>query len=376
VISRKGELMMFKRFLASVVLLAAVTTLPVATIAAADAPGAVYVLTNAPAGNAVLVYNRGGDGSLTPAGSYATGGAGSGAGLGSQGAVIVSDDQRLLFAVNAGSHSVSSFRIRPSGLELVDTVPSGGTVPISVAFRGGLLYVLNAGAPNSVSGFSVSPKGVLTPLAGSARPLSGASTGPAQVAFSDDGDALIVTEKATNLIDTYTIDADGYLTGPFVHVSTGPTPFGFAVTKRNTVFVSEAGPGGGASSYQIESDAALESVSANAVTGQVAACWAVVTKNGRYGYVSNAGTGNISGFAIDQNGSIALLDASGVTAVTGANPTDMAVSHDSQFLYARVAGLNSIAVLIGRFVDNAPSPLGHAGGPRRSRRVLTAHVKS
>jgi 6-phosphogluconolactonase len=335
---------MMKRFVAIVCLLAAATVLPVATIAAADAPGAVYVLTNAPAGNAVLVYNRGGDGSLTPAGSYATGGAGSGAGLGSQGAVIVSDDQRLLFAVNAGSNSVSSFRIRPSGLELVDTTSSGGTLPISVAFRGGLLYVLNAGAPNNVSGFSVSSKGVLTPLAGSTRPLSGAATGPAQVAFSDGGETLIVTEKSTNLVDTYTIDENGYLTGPFVQVSSGPTPFGFAVTKRDTVFVSEAGPGGGASSYHLESDGTLDPASPNVMTGQTAACWAVVTKNGRYGYVSNAGTGNISGFAIAEDGSISLLNASGVSAVTGANPTDMAVSHDSQFLYARVAGLSRIAV--------------------------------
>ena len=335
---------MFRRTFALVFLLAAAIALPAATITAASAPGAIYVLTNSPAGNSVLVYNRGGDGSLSPAGSYATGGAGSGAGLGSQGAVVVSDDQRLLFAVNAGSHSVSSFRIRPKGLELVATAASGGTMPISVAFRGGLLYVLNAGAPNNVSGFMVSPKGALTPLAGSTRPLSGAATGPAQVAFSDDGDAVIVTEKATNIIDTYTVDGDGYLTGPFVHVSSGPTPFGFAVTKRDTVFVSEAGPGGGASSYNLKSNGALDSASPNVMTGQAAACWAVVTKNGRYGYVSNAGTGNISGFAIDQDGSISLRDASGVTAVTGANPTDMAVSHDSQFLYARVAGLSRIAI--------------------------------
>ena len=56
------------------------------------------------------------------------------------------------------------------------------------------------------------------------------------------------------------------------------------------------------------------------MTGRRAACWAVVTKNGRYGYVTNAGRGNISGFAIAQDGSAALLDADGVTAVTGGNP--------------------------------------------------------
>jgi hypothetical protein len=134
-------------------------------VAASDAPGAVYTLTNSPAGNAVLVYGRGGDGSLTPAGSFATGGAGSGAGLGSQNAVIVSDDHRWLFAVNAGSNSISSFRIRPGQrLELVDTVASGGSMPTSVAFRRGLLYVLNAGVPNNTTGFTVAGDGTLTPL--------------------------------------------------------------------------------------------------------------------------------------------------------------------------------------------------------------------
>jgi 6-phosphogluconolactonase len=241
-------------------------------------------------------------------------------------------------------------------------------LPTSLAFRSGLLYVLNAGAPNNVTGFTVNTKGDMTMLDGSTRPLSGASTGPAQVSFSDDGGSLIVTERTTSLIDTYTIDDEGYLNGPFVHASSGPTPFGFAVDKRNTVIVSEAGVGGGASSYRIGDDAALESVSSNVMTGQRAACWAVVTGNGRYAYVSNAGTGNISGFAIDQDGTASLLDADGITAVTGANPTDMALSRDSQFLYARVAGLSRIAVFRigsdGSLTELAPltgTPAGLAG---------------
>jgi 6-phosphogluconolactonase (cycloisomerase 2 family) len=313
--------------------------------ASADAPGAVYALTNSPAGNAVVAYDRGADGSLSPARSYQTGGAGTGTGLGSQGSVIVSDDHRLLFAVNAGSNSISSFRIRPDGLELADTAASRGSTPTSVAFHQGLLYVLNAGVPNNVSGFTVDREGEITPLAGSARPLSADSTAPAQVDFSDDGSAVIVTERATNRIDTFAVGAGGLLSGPAVHASAGPTPFGFAVGKRNTLFVSEAGAGGGASSYRIGADAALTPVSAMVMTGQRAACWAVVTKNGRYGYVTNAGTGNISGFAIGPDGSASLLDADGVTAVTGGNPTDAAVSHDGRYLYARVAARSEIAVL-------------------------------
>jgi len=312
--------------------------------ASGGAAGAVYALTNSSDGNAVLVYQRGGDGLLTPAGSFATGGTGTVASLGSQGAVIVSDDHQLLFAVNAGSNSISSFRIRPDGLELVNTAPSGGTMPTSVAFFRGLLYVLNAGSPNNVSGFAVDRDGSVAPIAGSARPLSADSAGPAQVGFSDDGKVVIVTEKAMNRIDTYTVGTGGLITGPLVHSSAGPTPFGFAVDKRNTLLVSEAGPGGGASSYRIGADGSLEPISSMVMTGQRAACWAAVTKNGRYGYVTNAGTGNISGFAIGQDGSASLLNADGVTATTGGNPTDVAVSHDSIYFYARVAALGEIAI--------------------------------
>src|SRR2546425_4131906 len=232
--------------------------------ASGGAAGAVYALTNSPAGNAVVAYQRGADGSLTPAGSFPTGGMGM-AGLSSQGAVIVSDDHQLLFAVNAGSNSISSFRIRPGGLDLADTAASDGTMPISVAFFRGLLYVLNAGVPNNISGFTVDRDGGLMPLAGSARALSAASTNPAQVGFNDDGTVVIVTERATNRIDTYTVGTGGLLTGPLVHPSAGPTPFGFAVDKRNTLLVSEAGAGGGASSYRIGAGGSLTGTSPNAL---------------------------------------------------------------------------------------------------------------
>jgi 6-phosphogluconolactonase len=308
------------------------------------APKAVYALTNAPDGNAVVVYSRNGDGSLAPAGSFLTGGTGTGTGLGSQDAVIVSEGGRFLLGVNAGSNSVSSFRIHGRGLELVDTAPSGGSMPTSVTYHDGLLYALNAGVPNNVSGLRVSSRGELTPIAGSTRPLSADDTSPAQVGFSDDGDAVIVSERATNRLVTYTVGGNGFLSAPIVHASAGPTPFGFAVTKRDTLFVSEAGAGGGASSYNIGTDGSLDPVSSNVMTGQRAACWAVTTKNGRFGYVTNAGTGNISGFAIGRNGESTLLNPDGVTAVTGGNPTDAALSNNSRFLYVRVSALSQIAI--------------------------------
>jgi 6-phosphogluconolactonase (cycloisomerase 2 family) len=170
-----------------------------ATAQAGDSsPGAVYTLTNSAAGNAVLAFARAADGALTSQGSFATGGLGSGAGLGSQGAVVLSNDGRQLFAVNAGDSTVSLFDVQPDGLQLDATVASGGSHPISATVHGSLLYVLNA---NGISGFTVG-KHSLTPLAGSARSLGAGSAGPAQIQFSTDGSLLVVTEKASNTIDT------------------------------------------------------------------------------------------------------------------------------------------------------------------------------
>jgi 6-phosphogluconolactonase (cycloisomerase 2 family) len=305
--------------------------------------GLVMAITNASGGNAVLVYRRAADGSLTAGGVYASGGAGTGAGLGSQGAVVVTDDQRFVLAVNAGSNSISSFRVHHDGLELLDTAASGGVLPTSIAVRDGLVFVLNAGVPNNISAFHLRGQGRLERIEAFTRSLSAASTNPAQVAFSDDGGSVLVTERATNMISVFTLDR-GSIEGPFLTPSAGPTPFGFAVGPRNTVFVSEAGAGGGASTYRLRRNGELDAISSNVMTGQRAACWAALTPDGRFGYVTNAGTGNISGFAIGRDGSAELLDADGVTAATGGNPTDMAMSEDGRYLYARVGAANTIAV--------------------------------
>src|SRR3954449_10233277 len=87
--------------------LAVFATAPAAAGAGSDTAGAVYTLTNSPAGNAVAAFDRAPDGSLTPAGTYATGGLGTGAGLGSANSIVVSRDGRYVLAVNAASDTVS-----------------------------------------------------------------------------------------------------------------------------------------------------------------------------------------------------------------------------------------------------------------------------
>src|SRR5438132_2818732 len=157
--------------------------------AAADGsgPGAVYALTNQTSGNAVAVFARAADGTLTAAGTVATGGTGTGSGLGSQGALALSDNGRWLFAVNAGSNDVSIFRVSPAGLALTDRIPSGGVQPISLSVRGKLLYVLNGGGGGNIAGFALDANGGATPIAGSSRALRWEAGRPAEGRFSRDG---------------------------------------------------------------------------------------------------------------------------------------------------------------------------------------------
>jgi len=306
------------------------------------ASGAVYTMTNATAGNAVLAFPRSADGALGAPASYATGGAGTGAGLGNQGGLALGTGNRWLFVVNAGSNDVSVFRVGPSGLTLTDREPSGGTLPISVTADHDVVYVLNAGGAGNIQGFHVSPAGALTAIAGSNRPLSSASAGPAQIGFTPDGDALIVTEKATNTLSLYRVGADGAASGPETHASSGATPFGFGFDQTRTLVVSEAfggAPGASAvSSYRVAGgDVSL--VSGSVHTGQTAACWIAVTANGRYAFTTNAGSANIAGYAVGAGGVLTKLD--GVTA-TGAGPSEMALTNGSRFLYALAGRANEI----------------------------------
>lgn len=331
------------------------------------ATGAVYTMTNDMTHNAAAVFSRDPDGTLTPLGHFFTGGRGTGGGLGSQGAVALSPGRWWLYVVNAGSNDISTFRVRDDGLHLVGRVPSGGERPISVTVHGRLLYVLNAGGAGNITGFHVAPGGQLHPLPASTRPLSGGATQPAQVSFSPDGSALVVTEKATNRIDTYLLDRWGRAGAPMVHASAGQTPFGFAFDLQGRLFVSEAFGGmpdaSALSSYRVSDAGHLQTISPSVRTTETAACWVVVTGDGRYAYATNTGSSSVSGYRISSSGMITLLDADGVTGQTaaGSRPIDAALSRGSRFLYVLSAGTNDIsAFAIGR--DGALSPLGHVGG--------------
>lgn len=311
-------------------------------------PGTVYTMTNDPDDNEIIVFRRTQNGELNRAGSFATDGRGSGDGLnGTSNPLIVSDDDRYLFAVNGGSDEVVSFQIRGASLRLVSRVQSGGFRPISVTSHGTIVYVLNAGRdglPGLITGFRVERNGHLVPLPDARLPLNPGAGNPSQIDFNPDGTVLVITDKPTNEITTYRVGADGVAGPPQPQPSNGMTPFGFDFA-RDLLLVSEAAGGAedasSLSSYRLDATGALTLISGSVPTTESAACWVEATENGRYAYVTNTGSGTISGYRIGSDGSLTLLDDDGVTAETGGGPLDMEMV-GSEFLYVHVGGTNEI----------------------------------
>jgi 6-phosphogluconolactonase len=310
----------------------AVQGIAASTAAAEGGRAAVYTLMNLTSGNAVAICNRAGDGTLTPAGTVATGGIGTGAGLGSQGAVVLSEDGHWLYAVNAGSNDISMFRV-DRGLTLTSRFASGGTMPISLTVHDRVLYVLNAGGAGNITGFALDDHGRATPIAGSTHSLSGAASTvvPEEVAFNNNGHWLVVTEKGANLVDVYPVDPHGVAGSRTSYPAVGQGPYGFSFGNDDELFVSEAATGS-ASSYDLD-HGSFSTVSGEVMDHHAAPCWLVVSRDGRFAYTANAHDGTISGFVVGEHGTLTLLDPSGTTATPGAGNLDLAFDHDAKFLY-------------------------------------------
>jgi 6-phosphogluconolactonase (cycloisomerase 2 family) len=315
--------------------------------------GKVFISSNAAVGNEVLVYARNTAAAPSFVGRWSTKGTGTGAGLGSQGAVTLSRDGQYLFVVNAASNTLSTFSLAGGTLTLASVVDSAGTTPISVTERNGLVYVLNAGGNGNVAGFSNSA-GVLTLLPDSLRGLSAAGgTGPAQVSFNTFGDVLVVSEKNTNRLTSWSVQADGRLSRQGITPTPGTTPFGFAFTANDTLVVSEAATSS-ESSYRLVDNSRIDAprvVTAALANGQAAACWVAVTPGGHYAYTANAGASNVSAYSIARDGRISLLAAQAASNGANAGALDLAVSPDG-------AQLLSFASRTPQIVAFTISPLG------------------
>jgi len=135
------------------------------------AAGYVYTETNASTGNAILAYARANDGTLTWLGTYPTHGLGTGAGLATQGEVILAGGGKWLLAVNAGSNDISTFRVDADGrLGLTDRAGAQGSDPVSLTAHGSYVYVLDAGGSGNIAGFWIGG-GMLHRIAGSVRAI-------------------------------------------------------------------------------------------------------------------------------------------------------------------------------------------------------------
>ena len=331
---------------------------------------AVFVMTNDANQNSVIAYPRNPDGSLGHGRKFFTGGRGSGGTvdpLASQGSLRLSDDGSLLFAVNAGSGELSVFRVFGNFLWLADVVPCGGSEPVAVAQYRDLVYLVNAGGTNNIVGFRLTRDQKLKRIPHANYLLSTGSTGPGSIAFDPNGRLLLVTEKATNKIDSFSVHADGTLGEIVTTPSAGPGAFAVQFAPNGTALVVETGPAGGTNASAISSYAAyagspLAVISPSVATEGAATCWLQVTPNGSFVYTANSATSTISGFSIGANGLLTPLPGTIVgTLPTGSTDLDITVSSNGKFLYTLNTGTGTIGIFEINH-DGTLSNLGEADG--------------
>jgi 6-phosphogluconolactonase len=361
---------------------AAAAAVPAAASASTgDSPvvGHVYVNDNTAGTNTIGGFDRHADGKLTPeAGSpFVAGGAGTGAGLASQGAIQITPDGRFLLAVDAGSNQISVLRIHSDGsLSLVPggVVSSGGLLPDSIAVHGNLVYVANSGSGGSnYTGFRLGFNGRLFPIARSTVTLA-ASAAPADVLFNGTGTKLAGTEVGTSQIDSFTVGFGGRLTAapgsPFPAQGLGPFGSEFRPTNPSQLFVSNAhnvGAGTGTiSAFSDSFNGTLTPVAGSPFADdQTAPCWVEITHDGQFLFTVNTGSGEISRYQISPNGVLTLLGSTPVSATGGVGAVDARLSPDGRFLYvdeSRIGAVGTFAVNGGSLTELATSPTSLPAG--------------
>jgi 6-phosphogluconolactonase len=334
--------------------------------------GHVYVNDNTAGTNTIGAFDRHADGTLTPeTGSpFAAGGAGTGAGLASQGALQITPDGRFLIAADAGSNQISVLRIKDNGsLGLVrgGVVSSGGVLPVSVAIHDDLVYVANSGNGGSnYTGFRLNLNGRLEPIAGSAVALPDGSQ-PGDVLFNGKGSKLAGTRVGTSLIDSFTVGDHGRLTAapgsPFPAQGLGPFGSEFRPTNPGQLFVSNAHNSAGTgtvSAFRDSADGTLSSIGSSPFADlQTAPCWVEITHDGQFLFTVNTGSGTISRYSIAPGGALTLLGSTPVGATGGVGAVDARLSPDGGTLFvdeSRAGAVAAFAVNGGTLTELASSP--------------------
>ena len=343
--------------------------------AASAVIGHVYVNDNTAAANTVAGFDRHADGTLSsiPGSPFAVGGAGTGHGIGSQGALQLSADGRYLLAADAGSNQVSILRIKPDG-SLTEAegspVASGGNEPVSIAVHDDLVYVANAGdGASNYTGFTLNAGGHLRPLAGSTFALPDGSS-PGDVLFNGDGTRLVGVRVNTSLIDSFAVRFNGTLTtapgSPYTAQGLGPFGSEFRPTDPTQLFVSNAHNGAGSgtvSAFSVAANGALSSIGASPYADlQTAPCWVEISHDGKYLFAVNTASSSISRYAIAVDGTLTLL---GSTPFIGKGAFDARLSPDGTTLWLVEDGSNSVAAFAvdgGNLTELATSPTALPAG--------------
>jgi len=318
--------------------------------------GHVYVNDNTKPANTIGAFDRHADGTLTPeAGSpFWAGGAGTGTGLASQGALQFSADGRFLIAVDAGSNQISVLRVHSNGsLSLVPggVVSSHGMLPDSIAVYDDLVYVANSGAGHSnYTGFRLSFRGHLFHIPGSTVKLA-SDAAPGDVLFNGTGTKLAGTEVGPSLIDSFTVGFDGRLTAapgsPFPAQGLGPFGSEFSPANPNQLFVSNAhntAPDSGTiSAFRDHRNGRLSPVNGSPFADdQMAPCWVEITHNGQFLFTVNTASGSISSYQIATNGALTLLGSTPISG-TKVGAVDVRLSPDGGFLYVDESAIGKVA---------------------------------
>ena len=360
---------------------AAVAAVPASASASTDRSqvvGHVYVDDNTAGTNTIGAFDRHADGTLTPepGSPFPAGGAGTGAGLASQGAIQFSADGRYVLAVDAGSNQVSVLRVHPGGwLSLVPggVVSSGGTLPDSIAVHGNLVYVANSGNGGSnYTGFRLFG-GHLFPIPGSTVTLA-SDAAPGDVLFNGTGTKLAGTEVGPSQIDSFTVGFGGRLTAapgsPFKAQGLGPFGSEFRPTDPDQLFVSNAHntatDSGTISAFTDSRNGTLTPVAGSPFADdQMAPCWVEITHDGQFLFTVNTASGTISRFKIAPGGTLTLLGSTPLRGTGGVGAVDARLSPDGRFLYvdeSKTGAVAAFAVHGGNLAELPGSPTSLPAG--------------
>jgi len=328
---------------------------------AGDTAGAVFAMTNRAKDNEVIAFHRAADGTLNQTGRYSTGGSGIGVDFDTQGGLTLHSNHRFLYACNPGSDNVTVFAVDGSKLTRIQRVYAGDQ-PLSITLSGNLAYVLDGSvAGNGITGFTVGDDGKLTPIPDSFRSLSSAIAVPGEVQFSPNGRSIVVTGKVGSILDVFKVRADGRLSEAVQNRSAGRRPFAEAFRKDGRLLVVESGlpfeHNASVSSYDLDTNVGLSVITASAKNGQTDGCWIVITDDQTYAFTANFSSGTISSYLLHDNGRVELLN--GAAAFTGlpSQPTDLALSTGSKYLYNLLRGTGGVSA----FRVNADGSLDRLG---------------